>query len=67
MHKRNQKLKDGHGESSGVTKLLMPRDDNVHPKKLDELTPEEQDGQWVKITIPTETIEKLRKRNQLHF
>ena len=45
MHERNHKLKDRHGESSGVTKLLMPRDKNMHPKKLDKLPTEEQEGQ----------------------
>ena len=45
MHERNQKLKDGYGESSGATKLLTPRDKEMHPKTLDELPTEEQEGQ----------------------
>ena len=56
MQERNQKLKDGYGESSGVTKMLMPRDENMHPKKLDKLPLEEQEGQWVEITMPTEWL-----------
>ena len=58
MHERKQKLKGRCGESSGVTKLLMPRDKNMHPKKLDELPAEEQKGQWTEIMMPNETMEK---------
>ena len=67
MHERNQKPRDGCRESSGVTKLTAPMDDEIHPKVLDQLPEEDQKDQWVETTVPKETVEKSMQRNQKHF